>query len=202
MNSPDHARTRPISLSSIAICNISLSTLCAVQSDLTAYKVKRMLRSARLKFFYAVAGVCVYLMKNNIVRNNHASSRLVNRCLLGLGHFLSAPVPAITTGFPCQKLTAVQSKITAGPQHTRSSMSACRHSASGASEAARPFSPFPCGSLWRIQRSAGPRQQPRREILRKATAELESVAALVMATATPARYCVRWPGRATGFICS
>ena len=49
-------------------------------------------------------------MKDNIVTNNHAPSRLVNRCLLGPGHFLSSsllhqhgvPVPKID-GRPVQK---------------------------------------------------------------------------------------------------
>ena len=75
-------------------------------------------------------------------------------------HHHGVPVPKID-GRPVPKNSR-------GPQHTRSSMSACRHAASGASEAARPFPLFPvvpCGGSSDSQARA---QHPRRSILRKA----------------------------------
>ena len=123
--------------------------------------------------------------------------------MLTLGHFfLSAPVAAITTGFPCQKLTAVQSQRIAGGPSTHAAP--CRHVDMLHLAHQRPPALFPF-SLWflvadpAICRPAHSTHVD--QSCAKQTAELESVSALVMATATPARYCVRWPGRATGFIC-
>lgn len=61
-------------------------------------------------------------MLNNIVTNNHASSRLVNLRLQGPGQFFYPR--STSTGFPCPKKTDGRPR-TAGAQHTRSSMPTC-----------------------------------------------------------------------------
>jgi hypothetical protein len=145
------------------------SSDCAGSSSLTIFTVLftdgRSLGQVLTILLYCrqtAAFFCLHFvvkrMLNNIVTNNHASSRLVNLRLLGLGQFFLSAQHQHQHGVPVpkKKLTAVQEQP--GPRRPA-------HTQLHADMLHLAGRTFPCGSLWWmwIQRFAGPRHLPRRK---------------------------------------